>query len=252
MPASNSGREAAPPRAPAQFATTRWSVVLRAHGEDSRAAADALGHLCRTYWYPLYAHARRRGCGAHDAQDLTQDFFARLIAGDLIDRADPARGRFRSYVLTAFDHFLLDQREKSRALKRGGGHVPVSIDARLADAQFQVEPGDNSAPDKAFDRQWALALLGVVLRQLEDEHRAPGKAALFAALKPSLIGRPDARSYAQLAKELGTTEGALKVTVHRLRHRYRELLEQEISHTVASPDDVRAELRHLFQAVSEL
>lgn len=234
----------------AQFATTHWSVVLRAGRPDAAEASAALARLCQTYWFPLYAQVRRRGYNAHDAQDLTQSFFARLLEGDLLGRADPARGRFRSFVLTALKHFLSDEREKTRAKKRGGGHTFVSIDAEAAERRFHAEPVDPSAPDKAFDRQWAVALLGEVLARLEREYHAAGKGRPFEILKQALTGARDAQPYAQLAAELSLSEGAVKVAVHRLRRRYRELLEAEIAQTVATPQDAAAELNYLFQALA--
>lgn len=234
----------------ARFATTRWSIVLRAARPEAAGAGEALARLCHTYWFPLYAEVRRRGFNAHDAQDLTQGFFARLLERDLIARADPARGRFRSFVLTALKHFIADEREHARAQKRGGGQVPVSFDAEAAEKRFHAEPADEAAPDTAFDRQWALVLLGEVLARLEREYRDAGKARHFAILKPALTGARDAQPYAQLAAELGATEGAVKIAVHRLRRRYRELLEAEIAQTVASPEDAAAELNDLFRALA--
>jgi RNA polymerase sigma factor (sigma-70 family) len=235
-----------------QFATTRWSIVLRAGRCDQAEAGEALARLCRTYWFPVYVQVRRRGYSAHDAQDLTQGFFARLLEGDMIARADPSRGRFRSLVLTALKHFLTDEWEKTRAQKRGGGQSLVSIDADSAERRFHAEPIEQSAPpDQAFDRQWAVALLGEVLGQLEAEHRAAGKAHHFAVLKGALTGPRESQPYAQLARDLGTSESAIKIAVHRLRRRYRELLETEIAHTVASPEDAAAELNYLFRALAE-
>lgn len=234
-----------------QFATTRWSVVLRAGAGHDTNAGDALARLCESYWFPLYAHVRRRGYSAHDAQDLTQAFFARLLQQGLLSRADPARGRFRSFVLTTLNHFLADEWEKTQARKRGGGQTFVSIDVDAAERQFRAEPADEFAPDKAFDRQWAVVLLGRVLAQLEEEYRVAGKASAFVVLKPALIGARDAQPYAQMAAELRSSEGAVKVAVHRLRRRYRELLEAEIAQTVTSPEEAAAELRDLFRALAD-
>lgn len=255
MPGSTSGesrsRDSVAPRRNAQFATTRWSIVLCAGRTDAAGAAEALARLCQTYWYPLYAQVRRRGHGAHDAQDLTQGFFARLIAEGTIARADPERGRFRSFVLTALKHYLTDEWEKARALKRGGLRQAISFDAEAAEQRFHAESADESPPDKAFDRQWAVVLLGEVLARLEQECRDAGKARHFAVLKRALVGARGAQPYVQLAAELGMSEGAVKVAVHRLRRRYRELLEAEIAQTVASPAEAAAELNHLFQALAD-
>lgn len=237
----------APPRA---FATTRWSVVLRAGREDAGESREALAGLCRNYWFPLYAHVRRRGHPAHDAQDLTQAFFERLLRRGIIGRADPARGRFRSFLLTALDHFLADEGEKQRAEKRGGGSPVLSLDLAAAERRLDLEPVTADAPDKAFDRRWATALLVTVLQQLESEHAREGKTKLLAALRPTLLGTRDAQPYTALAGQLGMTEGAVKVAVHRLRRRYRELLRAEIAGTVASAEDADAELRHLFAALA--
>ncbi|MEO6569789.1 MAG: sigma factor [Opitutaceae bacterium] len=239
------------PRLPARFATTHWSMVLRAGRHDTAGAGEALARLCQIYWYPLYAQVRRRGYSAHDAQDLTQSFFARLLAHDTLARADPQRGRFRSFVLTALKNFLNDEYEKSQAQKRGGGLFPISIDVAAAERQLHAEPADAFAPDKAFDRQWAVVLLEVVLTRLELEYRTAGKANQFAVLKQALTGASSAQPYAKLAVDLGASEGAVKVAVHRLRRRYRELLEAEIAQTVATPEEAAAELRYLFRALAE-
>ncbi len=234
----------------ARFMTTRWSIVLHAGRGEGTGARDALARLCGTYWYPLYAYVRRRGYNAHDAQDLTQEFFARLLAQRTLGRADPARGRFRSFILTALGHFLSDEWDKGRAQKRGGGHDLVPLDFAAAEQRFELEPADGTdAPDRAFDRQWALALLDTVLHRLEEDYARAGRTALFAALKATLVGGRESLPYAELASQLGSSEGAVKVAVHRLRKRYRELLEEEIDETVASPDEGREELRHLLRAL---
>ena len=245
-----------PPRiashANARFATTHWSVVLRAGNAADRSAdaRDALARLCRIYWFPLYAQVRRHGHNAHDAQDLTQGFFARLLSNDTLAHADPTHGRFRSFVLTALKHFLTDEWEKTRAQKRGGGHTLVAIDDSDAERRFHAEPLDEAAPDKAFDRRWAVVLLETVLARLEKEYRDAGKARSFATLKSTLTGTRDTQPYAQIARELDLSEGAVKVAVHRLRRRYRELLQTEIAQTVATPADATAELQYLFQVLS--
>lgn len=238
------------PRPTPKFATTHWSMVLRAGRHDTTGGSEALARLCQIYWYPIYVQVRRRGYNAHDAQDLTQGFFARLLARETLAHADPARGRFRSFVLSALKNFLSDEWEKSQALKRGGGAITISMDLETAERQLPAEPADGVSPDQVFDRQWALVLLELVLTRLAEEYRVAGKARLFATLKPALTGASDAQPYAQLALELGTTEGAVKVMVHRLRRRYRELLEDEIAQTVASPHDAAAELQDLFRALS--
>lgn len=237
-------------RRPAQFATTRWSVVLHAGRAGSRAssARDALARLCRTYWFPLYAHVRRRGFSAHDAEDLTQEFFARLLARQSIAQADPARGRFRAFILTALNHFLADEWNRARAEKRGGTHELLSLDMADAEERFAQVADPIAPPDRMFDREWALAVLRTVLAQLEEEYRAAGKAELFAVLKSTLTGVRDSQPYAELAAQLGRNENVVKVAVHRLRQRYRALLQAEVADTVASDDDANAEMRALLQA----
>ena len=227
-------------------------MVLNAGRGGSTRAGPALARLCQTYWYPLYACARRRGYRAHDAQDLTQEFFARLLDGRLLARADPGRGRFRSYLLASMHHFLANEWEKARAGKRGGGHLALSLDMALAAAEkrYDLEPVDDATPDKAFDKQWALRLLEAVLTRLEQEYEREGKAALFARLKKSLTGARESQPYAELAAGMGQSEGAIKVAVHRLRRRYRELIREEIAQTVAAPEEVDSEMRHLLEALA--
>jgi RNA polymerase sigma-70 factor (ECF subfamily) len=231
------------------FAITRWSIVLRAGRADDAGAQDALERLCRAYWYPLYAHVRRRGHSAADAQDLTQGFFARLLERQTLAFADPARGRFRSFMLTALDHFVADEWNRSRAQKRGGGREPVSIDAALAEKRSDMEPVDDEAPDKAFDRRWALAVLDSVLARLEDEYRRTGRGDVFEALRPALAGPRETLPYSELARQLGQTEGAVKIAVHRLRKRYRVILEDTIADTVTSRAEAEEEMRHLFRSL---
>lgn len=232
------------------FATTHWSVVLAAGRQDTARAHLALEKLCQSYWYPLYAYVRRRGQSAHDAQDLTQAFFARLLERQSLAGADPERGRFRSFLLGAMNHFLADEWAKLRTQKRGGGQAILSLDLAAAEERFDLEPADQTSPDRAFDRAWATALLEKVLRDLEEEFRREGKAALFHALKQTLAGARESQPYAELAAQLGLNEGAVKTAVHRLRKRYRQLIEAEITHTVASPDEVADEMRHLFRVTA--
>ena len=232
------------------FATTRWSLVLAAGREEGASAQAALDHLCRVYWFPLYAFARRQGCGPDDAQDLTQSFLARLIEKRDLAGVAPARGRFRSFLLAAMKHFLLNAWDRERAGKRGGGrHNFTSLDARTGEERYQLEPADPLSADRLFERSWALALLDEVLARLRAEQEQAGKLALFDALKPALTGDDTAR-HADLGLRLGLSEGAVKVAVHRLRRRYRELLREEIAATVEEPGEVEDELRHLFSVLS--
>jgi RNA polymerase sigma factor (sigma-70 family) len=233
------------------FVTTHWSVVVMAGQSDTPRAQAALERLCRTYWYPLYAYARRRGHSVEDAQDLTQEFFARVLERHWLARADQSKGRFRTFLLTAMERFLANEWDRARALKRGGGrrNVPIQLDS--AETRYGVEPADTRTPEQAFEYRWANALLDEVVKQLEAEFEAQGQAAAFATLKPCLVGERAAQPYAVLAAKLGMEEGAVKVAVHRLRLRYRELLRAEIANTVASDEEVDAEMRHLFNVLTE-
>jgi RNA polymerase sigma-70 factor (ECF subfamily) len=234
----------------ARFLTTHWSVVLAAGRGDSTRAQNALARLCQTYWYPLYAYVRRRGHSPHDAQDLTQEFFTRLLEHQSLAAADPNRGRFRSFLLSSLDHFLAHEWQKGQAQKRGGGRQMLSLDLAMAEQRYDLEPADTSSPDKLFDKHWAGALLEEVLNQLEAEYRQAGRAELFAALKQTLTGTRESQPYAVLAAQMSMNESALKVAVHRLRKRYRQLLRAEIVHVVADPDQADDELRHLFAALA--
>jgi RNA polymerase sigma factor (sigma-70 family) len=242
----------APGRRHPVFATTHWSVVLMAgtHGDGS-PAREALARLCQTYWYPLYAYVRRRGHSAPDAQDLTQAFFAQLLQRQSLASAAPERGRFRSFLLAAMNHFLASEWRKMSAQKRGGGCQLISLDWAAAEQRFDLEPATHAAPDRIFEKQWAVTLLDGVLSRLQTDYEAEGKAALFAALRETLMGRRESQPYAELAKALGLSENAVKVAVHRLRKRYREYIRSEIARTLHDADDVDAEMRHLFQALSE-
>ena len=238
------------PRAPAGcFVTTHWSVVLAAGRSDTTRARAALEQLCRNYWHPLYAYVRRAGYSREEAQDLTQEFFARLLAHNTVARADPSRGRFRSFLLASLKHFLAHEWEKARAQKRGGRAQIISLEFDTAETHCAqpVAPGDT--PDRAFDRQWALALLDVVLGRLRREYRDAGREDLFLGLKDTLTGGRAEIPYRDLGASLGMSEAAVKVAAHRLRRRYRELLREEIANTVAGPAEVEEELQHLFASL---
>jgi len=234
----------------ARFVTTHWSVVLVAGRADSTRSQNALARLCQTYWFPLYAYVRRRGHSPHDAEDLTQEFFARLLERHTLAIADPNRGRFRSFLLSTMNHFLAHEWEKLSAQKRGGGLRILSLDLARAEERYDLEPADNSTPDKLFDKHWATALLEEVLNQLEAEYQQADKAELFASLKQTLTGTGESQPYAILAARLSMNEAAIKVAVHRLRKRYRELLRVEITNIVADPAQAEDELRHLFTALA--
>ena len=203
--------------------------------------------LCERYWYPLYAYVRRRGYPADQAQDLTQQFFMRVLEGRYLDRADPEKGRFRAFMLTSLKFFLADEGDRSRAQKRGGGNV-LSIEISSGEESYQREPGHNETPERIFERRWALSLLDRVVDRLRDEFVQHGRLEHFNRLKVFLLGQAEA-SYTTLAGEMGTSEGALKVAIHRLRKRYRELFRQEIADTVADPAEVEPELRYLAAAL---
>jgi RNA polymerase sigma-70 factor (ECF subfamily) len=219
---------------------------LAARRSDSTRAQAALASLCQAYWYPLYAYVRRRGHNPEEAQDLTQEFFARLLQQNWLAQADRDRGRFRTFLLSALGHFLANEWHKAHAQKRGGAvqFVPIQLDT--AETRYGQEPVDRLTPEQCYERRWALALLEKVLDRLRDESAADRKAELYDTLKPCLIGDRQAQPYAVLAEKLGLTEGAVKVAVHRLRQRYRQLLREEIAHTVGSPAEVDEEMRYLF------
>ncbi len=233
----------------AVFATTHWSVVLAAGRSDSPQARESLEKLCQTYWYPLYAYVRRRGHAEADAKDLTQGFFAWLLERDWLERADQQRGRFRSFLLTSFNGFLANEWNRARAQKRGGGRT-LSLPFDAADPHCRWEPADNVTPEQVYERRWAVTLLDEVMGRLREDYARQDKAELFAQLKPCLLGQRAAQPYAALASTLGMTEGSVKVAVHRLRQRYRQLLRAEIANTVAQPEDVEEEMRHLFAVLA--
>jgi RNA polymerase sigma-70 factor (ECF subfamily) len=236
---------------PDSFATTHWSLVL-AVGRKSQPDADrALAALCQTYWYPLYAYARRQTADVHDAQDVIQSFFARLLEKDLLAVAHPERGRFRSFLLTALKHFLLNEWAKDGAQKRGGGRVALSLDFDSGESRYHLEPAHDLAADKLYERQWALTLLDRVLGLLRTEYSAAGKEALFLRLKDFIGAARGEAWYREAAGDLGITEGAARVAAHRLRQRYREILRAELAQTVADPAELDDEIRHLFAALGK-
>jgi RNA polymerase sigma-70 factor (ECF subfamily) len=251
MPSSQTGPipDAGQPSGPAIFATTHWSVVLTAGRSDAPQAQDALEKLCQTYWYPLYAYVRRRGNSPADAEDLTQAFFAWLLERDWLGVADRQCGRFRSFLLTSFSRFLANEWDKARTQKHGGGRM-VSLPFDDAEAGCARESADNATPEQSFEWRWALTLLDQVMHRLSAEFTRDGKAELFEMLKPCLLGERTAQPYATLALKLAMTEGSMKVAVHRLRQRYRQLLREEIANTVAKPEEIEEELRYLFAVLA--
>jgi RNA polymerase sigma-70 factor (ECF subfamily) len=226
-----------------QFPTTRWTLVVAAGDPRRKEARSALVSLCENYWYPLYAYLRRRGYPADQAQDLTQDFFVRVLEGRYLDRAEPEKGRFRAFLLTSLKFFVADEEDRQRAGKRGGGAV-LPLEFLSGEERYQREPAHDETPEWIFERRWALSVLDRVLDKLRDEFVQHGRTEHFERLKGFLLGHSDA-PYAALAREMKTSEGALKVAIHRLRKRYRVLFRQEIADTVADPAEVESELRYL-------
>lgn len=228
------------------FATTRWSVVLLAGHPSAPEASAALEKLCRTYWYPVYAFVRWQGNRPEDAQDLTQEFFARLLSKNFFALADPEKGRFRSFLLSALKYFLADQRDKANAEKRGGGRAVFSLNDAQAEERYLEEPATDLTPERIFDRRWAMTLLDQALQLLRAEFSAAGKSRQFDLLRPFLAEETIASSYDPVAAELQTSPKTIAVAVFRLRGRYRELVRAEIAKTVAADTDVDNELRALF------
>lgn len=232
-----------------QFATTHWSMVVSAGRESSPDSRKALAALCETYWYPLYVYVRRRVSDVHRAQDLTQEFFSTLLEKEYLKTADREKGRFRSFLLTAFKRFLSKQREKENAQKRGGGTKLLSIDFEQGEERYKLEPSHDWTPERIYERRWALSLLELVLQRLEEEYAGRGRDALFGKLKAFLTGQSGAPLYGELSEELSMSESAIKVAVHRLRRRYRELLKEEIANTVSDPGEVDGELELLLECL---
>lgn len=247
------------PRAPhsqsPRFATTRWSLVLQAKDKGDPDGVAALAELCRAYWYPLYSFLRRRSRDVHDAQDLTQGFFSRLLEKDFLDDVQPERGRFRSFLLVALKHYVSNERDRDRAAKRGGGRRERALELSAFDwesgeSRYLTEPADYLTPERLFERQWALALLERVLMRLRDEYASAGKTSQFEVLRPYLSADNDKSTHADVASSLKITPDAARVTVHRLRKRYRQLLRDEIAQTVASSEQIDDEIRHLFDVLA--
>lgn len=234
------------------FPPTSWTQVCRS-AEQGSLARDALESLCRDYWYPLFGFARRNGYNDHDAQDLVQGFFAYLLDGNCLARADRSRGRLRCYLLGALKHYIASERRKENRQKRGGGHtdLPFVIDWKEADGRFAAEPtcDDSQQPDRQFDRRWARAILDRVLNRLAEEHAEKGKSAAFRALSQYLGRDTSEKTYLETAARLGLKEGAVKVAVHRMRKRYGELLHDEIARTLSIPEAVPEELDALIEAL---
>ncbi|MBA4148137.1 MAG: sigma-70 family RNA polymerase sigma factor [Verrucomicrobia bacterium] len=235
---------------PHRFPPTRWSVVLEARRETSAQSQAALEMICRSYWYPLYAHVRRCGHSSHDAQDLTQEFFCRLLEKKWLDTADREKGRLRTFLIVALKKFMAKEWRRASAQKRGGGEVPVPMDTAFAESRYVADASANLRPDDVFDQQWALTLIELTLDRLRNEFAAAGKQNDFEALKTCLMAERGAIDYGSVAVGLGINEGAARVSVHRLRKRFREIYREEISQTLSSREELDTELRHLAEALS--
>ena len=231
------------------FSTTQWTLVAEAGDTTSPEATEALGELFSTYWYPLYAYVRRTGKAAEEAQDLVQTFFMDVLEKNVFRVADRERGKFRWFLLATFKHFLANQRRGANALKRGGGIAPISLDSLDAEERYRLEPTDNTPADILYDRQWALTLIRTTRAQLESEFRAAGKGSRFATLAQYLPGAEPEQDQATAAAALDTTTGALKVEIYRLKKRFADTLREEVGNTVATPEGIDQEIRHLIDAL---
>ena len=242
--------ESSKPRGTSRFNETHWTMVLAAGQKDSRAKA-ALQELCQIYWYPLYAFVRRQGHSKCDAEDLTQEFFVRLLARDDLAMVDREKGKFRSFLLASMKHFLANEWDRAQAQKRGGGKRILSINLEDSELKYAMEPTHVITPDKLYDRRWAMTVLEQVMAKLRNEMRAEGKTDQFEQLKTFLAGSKEDVRYSEVAENLGLSEAAVKTAVHRLRKRYRRLLIAEIADTVEAQHDVEQELRHLLAALAD-
>jgi len=232
------------------FATTHWTTVLAAASPDSRVAQQALARLCQTYWYPLYAYARSQGHSPESAEDLTQGLFVRLLERKDLEHGERQKGRFRYFLLACFRHFIADEFDKAVARKRGGGQTLVSIDAQAAEQRFVLEPVDHCSPDKLFERRWALTVLDEALGRLAEEYRESRKDRVYRALEGFLTCDGKQASYAAIGRQLGLSESAVKSTLHRMRQRHRELIREEVAHTVSTAREIDEEVRHLIAVLS--
>jgi len=233
----------------AWFVTTHWSVVLSAKDRASPQSEAALEKLCGAYWCPLYAYVRRQGHSPHDAQDLTQEFLSRLVHKDYLDAVQQERGRFRTFLLMAFKRFLSDAWDKVRAQKRGGGIRNLSLDVAAAEEKYRVEAVDEVTPETIYERHWALTLLERTMSRLRQEYVAAGKSGVFDELKVFLTEAKGTISHADVARRMGLNEGTVRVSVHRLRKRFRELFREEIACTVHNPEEIEEEVRYLMSVL---
>lgn len=232
------------------FATTHWSVVLAAAHEQTPQSAGALEQLCLTYWRPLYVYVRRRGHGPEDAQDLTQQFLAEFLAKGAFELADPARGRFRTFLLKCLQNFLADEWKRAHRIKRGGGNPPISLDAQGLEQWYSLAAAESMTPERAYERRWAMTLLEEVLAAMGRDYAQAGKSQQFAVLQELLWGTDEAASYSRVAAELRLSEGAARVAVYRLREQYRERLRAQVAQIVSEPGQIDDELHHLIEIMT--
>lgn len=240
-----------PQREAGVFATTHWSVVLAASEAESARSHEALENLCRVYWYPLYAYVRRKGYAVHDAQDLTQEFFTRLLARNYVSVADRNKGKFRSFLLGTLEHFLAREWTKANAQKRGGGTLTFSLDELDAENRYRLEPSHDRTAKKMFDQRWAITVLEEAMSRLREECLSHNKSDLLSAVAASLSGEKGEASYSQIAAELNMGESAVKMAVLRLRRRYGELIRAQIAQTVTTPEEADEELHYLFSVLRD-
>jgi DNA-directed RNA polymerase specialized sigma24 family protein len=232
-----------------RFPTTAWHLVLAVDSDSSVAGNEAFAALCRSYWHPIYAYIRQKGFPIEEAQDLTQEFFVRVLEKGYFNEADPARGRFRYFLLTAINHFLSNQRDRERAQKRGGGRIFLSLEMEEAENHYRRLPVDNQTPEKIYEKQWTVTILESVMTRLRTELEQEGRSGQFDRWKPFLAGEQERSGYGQLAAACGMTEAAARVAVHRMRRRYQQLLRDQIAQTLAQREEIEDEIRYLLKAL---
>jgi RNA polymerase sigma factor (sigma-70 family) len=228
------------------FHTTHWSIVLRAGQSDTGLAQKALEDLCQRYWYPIYCFVRRRGYSPEDSQDLTQEFFSRLLASNGLASVDRTKGKFRSFLLASVSHLLANEWNRSQRQKRGGGALHFSLDVAAAEGRFRLEPSDELTPETIYERRWAETVVDSVTSRLEAEFAEAGMAKRFEVLKVFLVADGEPASYAEMARRIEVSEGAVRTAIYRMRQRYGELFRAEIAQTVSGPHEMEEELRHFL------
>ncbi len=246
----DSGRESGGGGSSGRFMTTRWTMVVSAAGPQSPTSRQALEYLCRRYWFPLYAFIRRQGAGPQEAEDLTQGFLARLLEKRYLEQVDRSRGRFRTFLLTSLSHYLSNERDKTRAVKRGSGRPLVSFDAADAETRYLRQPVDTRSPEADFERKWAMTVLEIAIEKVRHQMLDAGRAELFESLKQCLSGQSDASTYAAIGRSLGMTEEAVKAAALRMRRKFRQAIREEIARTVEGPQNIDEEIKNLLNALS--